>query len=268
MKLVWVKLEMKHVVPAGTKHPSSILVVHGVIQSALNSVQLKRWMQDCIWKALLIKIIFSLCTVCISFLWAVWTKIIQKAIPTNPQTLFYTEKYKKWDLKISFCFDVFLGEEQCFGKKVCMLYTCRLWFEADERNIWCHVWVTELFLTFQRKSTPHILSEKWWTEFWNHMAQGPKNENGAPSKSSELQNAKLIAPGFCFTCKTVLYSTLEFCHFYPSDSLLPSCWGVVSEQLCGAELLLGLAQTSMFNKIKETPGQVNMIAAGVRQILM
>lgn len=35
-KLLWAKLEPKHIVAAGMQNPSSLLVTHGVIQSALN----------------------------------------------------------------------------------------------------------------------------------------------------------------------------------------------------------------------------------------
>lgn len=39
-KLVHGKLKIKHVVPAGIQHPSATSLVHGLIQSALNCVQL------------------------------------------------------------------------------------------------------------------------------------------------------------------------------------------------------------------------------------
>lgn len=82
------------------QHLSSLPVVHEVIQPAWNCVQLSWWMQDCTLKALLIKSIFSLYIVCISFLWAAWTKIIhgtkkKKAVPTQPQCLLHRNTRNK-----------------------------------------------------------------------------------------------------------------------------------------------------------------------------
>lgn len=224
-------------------------------------------MQDCILKALLIKSVFSLCIVCISFLWAVWTKVmhaIKKAILTTPQTNFVLHR-KKQETRSEdkFLLTFIFRWRAAFCQKG--RYACRLWFEADERNLRCHVWVTELFLNLLKKiDTTQILSGNWWTGCQNHRAEAPQNENGACSNSSELQNTQLIAlacaHSFCFTCKTVFISAQKFSHFHPSDSLSPILLGGRSKWAAVWGLAAYWGQVTTVYFIKQRKHQVKLMS--------
>lgn len=208
-----------------------VLVVHKVIQSALNCFHhLSCWMQDCVLRALLIKSVFSLHIVCISFLWAVWTKImLQKKHPKPTLKLHYIQKMQETrseEKVLLRC--IFKVKSIILSKRWAYLQTMGV---ADERNLRHHLWFTEP----SKENQHHTSSPRNWTvETTEHKLC---SENGACSKISELQNAKLIAlacaHSFCFTYKNA--STHELSLFLFSDSvILPFCWGRMCEWLHGA----------------------------------